>query len=259
MTWNSVMGFISTIALFLPAFFILALRLGRYRGFPVLMIYYLSVFGYNLLTEKYITASNEVIYFWGLSNNLLDAPLMLLFLSYFSTSAAFTRRLKILILAFILFEVTVILFRGFNTAAITIILGPGLLIVLSCCLYFFIRQAKMAILHRKATGKALIVASLLFAYGCYAIIYLLYYVFKAHIDNQIVNEQYVADTFLVYFLVTTFSSMLLCAGIIIERKRIQKLNELKITRKELSTIYTNTKTAAPLRTAMLDFDKDQWS
>lgn len=259
MTWNSVMGFISTIALFLPAFFILALRLGRYRSFPILMIYYFSVFSYNLLTEKYIPASNEVIYLWGLSNNLLDAPLMLLFFSYFSTSANFTRRLKILILAFILFELTIIILLGFNTPAITIILGPGLLIVLCLCLYFFIRQAKMAIIHRKATGKALMVASLLFAYGCYTIIYLLYYVFKAHIDAGKVNEQYVADTFLVYFLVTTFSSLLMCAGIIIERKRVQKLNELKITRKELSTIYTNTKTAAPLRTAMLDFDKDQWS
>lgn len=259
MTWNSVMGFISTIALFLPAFFILALRLGRYKGFPVLMIYYLSVFSYNLLTEKYIPASNEVIYFWGLSNNLLDAPLMLLFLSYFSTSPTFTRRLKLLILVFIVFELTVIIFRGFTTSSITIILGPGLLIVLCLCMYFFIRQAKMAILHRKATGKALMIASLLFAYGCYAIIYLLYYVFKAHIDSNKVNEQYVADTFLVYFLVTTFSSMLMCAGIIIERKRVQKLNELKITRKELSTIYADTKTAVPLRTAMLDFDKDQWN
>jgi len=35
------------------------------------------------------------------------------------------------------------------------------------------------------------------------------------------------------------------------------LNKLLQTRKELSDIYKDTKTAIPLRTAMLDFDKDQ--
>jgi hypothetical protein len=48
-------------------------------------------------------------------------------------------------------------------------------------------------------------------------------------------------------------------GIFIERKRVQKLNELKTTRKELSEIYNETKTAAPLKAAILDFDKDQWN
>ena len=250
MTWNSVMGFVSSFALFLPIFFILTLRLGRYRSFPALLIYYISVFIYNLMTEGYITANNEVVHYWGLSNNLLDVPLMLFFLTYYSTSPAFTRRMKITILGFVLFEATVILILGLNVDALTIILGPGLLLVFSLCLSLFIRQTKIAIMHRKATGKALIVAALLFAYGCYTIIYLMYYVFKT---------PYIADTFLVYFLVVTFSSLLMCAGIIIERKRVQKLNELKTTRKELSDIYKNTKTAAPGRAAMLDFDREQWN
>ena len=250
MTWNSVMGFVSSFALFLPIFFILTLRLGGYKSFPALLIYYISVFIYNLMTEGYITANNEVVHYWGLSNNLLDVPLMLFFLTYYSTSAAFTRRMKITILGFVLFEATVITILGLNVDALTIILGPGLLLVFGLCLSLFIRQTKITIMHRKATGKALIIAALLFAYGCYTIIYLMYYVFKT---------PYIADTFLVYFLVVTFSSLLMCAGIIIERKRVQKLNELKTTRKELSAIYKDTKTAAPGRAAMLDFDREQWN
>jgi len=244
------MGFISSFALFLPIFFILALRLGGYKSFPALLIYYFSVFVYNLFTEGYIQAPAEFVRYWGLSNNLLDVPLMLAFLIYYSTSAAFTRRMKISILAFVLFEATTVLVRGLNVDAITIIMGPGLLLVFSLCLSLFIRQTKITILHRKATGKAIIAAALLFAYGCYAIIYLMYYVFRT---------PHVADTFLVYFLVVTFSSLLLCAGIIIERKRVQKLNELKTTRKELSDIYTETGKAAPARAAMLDFDRDPWN
>lgn len=250
MTWNSVMGFISSIALFLPILFILIFRLGGYRTFPALLIYYTIVFSYNLLTEGYIKASPDTIHYWSIFNNLLDAPLMLLFLTYFSTSPAFTRKMRGAIFILIAFEVTVVLMKGFTIEAITIILGPALATVVSFCIYFFIRQTKITIMHHKATGKAIIAAALLFAYGCYTIIYMMYYVFKT---------PHVADTFLVYFLVATFSSFLLCAGIIIERKRVQKLYELKQTRKELLDIYKDTKTAAPLRTAILDFDKDQWN
>lgn len=250
MTWNSVMGFISSFALFLPIFFIVALRLSGYKSFPALLIYYGSVFIYNLFTEGYIHAPADFVHYWGLGNNLLDFPLMLFFLTYYSTSPAFNRKMKITILAFLVFEIAVLLVRGMNVGAVTIIMGPGLLLVLGLCLSLFIRQTKITILYRKAIGKALIAAALLFAYGCYSIIYLMYYVFKT---------PHVADTFLVYFLVATFSSLLMCAGIIIERKRVQKLNELKTTRKELSAMYSDTKKAAPARAAMLDFDRDQWN
>ncbi len=251
MTWNSVMGLISSIALFLPIFFILVFRLGGYRTFPALLSYYAIVFAYNLLTQGYIITNTETIRYWSICNNLLDAPLMLTFLTYFSTSPAFTKKMRITICSVIGFEIAIILLKGYTTEAITIILGPALLTVVFFCAYFFIRQTKITITHHKGMGKAIIAASLLFAYGCYTIIYLMYYVFKT---------PYVADTFLVYFLVATFSSLLMCAGIIIERKRVQKLNELLQTRKELSELYKEeTKTATPLRTAMLDFDKDQWS
>jgi hypothetical protein len=53
--------------------------------------------------------------------------------------------------------------------------------------------------------------------------------------------------------------LLLCAGIIIERKRINKLNEVKTARKELAAIYKDTVRPATLRHGpMLDFDKDPW-
>jgi len=203
------------------------------------------------MTEGYIAANPSVVNYWGLANNLLDTPLMLTFLVYLSSSVSFTRRIRVLAGAFIIFEVVVVMILGLNTNAITIILGPGLVIVFGLCGYFFIKQTKIAITHRKATGKALIAAALLFAYGCYGLIYLMYYVFKT---------PYIEDTFLVYFLVVTLSSLLICAGIFVEEKRIRKLHELKLTRRELSDIYANEKKAVPVkRTAMLDFDREQWN
>jgi hypothetical protein len=250
MTWNSIMGFISSLALFLPIFFILFFRLGGYRTFPALLFYYTIVFTFNLQTEGFIKADPETIRFWSICNNLIDAPLMLVFLTYFSPSAAFTKKMKLIICSIIGFEVMVVLLKGFTMEAITIILGPTLVIVFFFSTYFFIRQTKITIAHHKAAGKAIIAASLLFAYGCYCILYLIYFVFKT---------KHVADTFLMYFIISTLSALVMCTGIFYERRRIQKLNELLQTRKELSDMYKDTKKAVPFRTAVLDFDKDHWN
>ena len=67
-----------------------------------------------------------------------------------------------------LFELVVVLTVGFNTKAVTIFLGPALLIVLAYCLHFFVRQTKIAIVNHKGMGKAVMAASLLFAYGAVA-------------------------------------------------------------------------------------------
>jgi len=250
MTWNSIMGFVSTIALFLPILLILALRLGSYRSFPVLLIYLTIVLINNLMNEHFIQPNADVVYFWGVTANLLDAPLMLLFLTYFSTSAVFSRRLIILILCFLTFELTVVLLVGFNVRAITIVLGPGILIAFALCLFIFIRHAKIVITNHKATGKILIASSLVFAYGCFGILYILFYVIKTPL---------IADTFLLYYIVLTFTSITLCTGIVFERKRIQKLFELKKARKELHDIYKDTKAPTSFRTAMLDFDREPWN
>lgn len=251
MTWNSAMGLVSSVALFCPIITILIFRLGSYRTFPALLAYYTSVFIYNLFTEGYINVHPDVVRYWGLANNFLDAPLMLIFLVYFSTSPSFTKRLKLLTAAYIGFEIIVAAIVGFNTNAITIILGPDIIVMIGLFLYFFIRHTKIAITNKKAFGKAVIAASLLFAYGCFGIIYLMYYVFKT---------QFIEDTFLIYYLVTTISSVLLAAGLFIEEKRIRKLHELKLTRRELSDMYAHERKTVPIkRTVMLDFDREQWN
>jgi hypothetical protein len=200
------------------------------------------------MTGGYIHAESQVIHSWGLANNLLDGPLMLSFISYFSISTRFTTLMKKVIAGLILYEMIILVLIGFNVKAITIILGPALSVVIGYCTLFFIRQTKITITHQKATGKALMAASLLFAYGCYGILYLMYYIFKTEVN----------DTFIIYFLVGTISSIVLAFGIYLESKRIRHLQELKLMRKELSDMYPEEKKRTPLRAAMLDFDRDQW-
>jgi hypothetical protein len=250
MNWNDVMGLVSTVSLSLPILTMIAMGLAGYRSFPALVIYYAIVVFYNVLQLDYVHAEKGVIFYFGIANNLLDAPLMLLFLSYFSPTQHLKKRMDILVGIFVTFEIAVLVIFGMTVKAVTIIMAPGFLLILGFCIPFFVRQTKITISHHKAMGKAMITASLLFAYGCYTIIYVMYYLM------DIRNEE---DTFLVYFFITTLSSLLMSAGIIIERKRIKKLSELKVVRKELSELYANEKTAAPLKAAVFDFDKEQWN
>jgi hypothetical protein len=255
MSWNSILGLISCTALSLPIIFILVKGLTYYRSFPALLIYYISVFVHTVLSMGYLPVSENILLYWGLTNNFLDAPLMLYFLTYFSTSVLFTRRMHWLIGIILLFESAIIGWQGFTIDAVTIVMAPGLALVFSLCLYFFVRQTKITIVYRKATGKAVIAASLLFAYGCYSIIYLMYYVFSPKDrDPGMVN-----DVFLIFFVVTIVSSILMSTGIIIEKKRILKLEEVKLARKELATVYKETAVTIPLRTVSLDFEKEQWN
>ena len=250
MNRNDVMGIVSTVALSLPIITIIAMGLAGYRSFPALLVYYAVVAGYNLFTEGYVRASEDFVHYYGIANNLLDAPLMLTFLSYFATSPGLKQRMRLLVGLFLAFEIIIVSVYGFTLDSITIVMGPGILLVLCFTLPFFVRLTKITISHHKAMGKALITASLLFAYGCFSIIYIMYY---------LLDIRDVQNTFLVYFFVSTFSSVLISVGIIVERKRIKKLSELKVVRKELSEVYRQEKTAAPLRPAVFDFDKDLWN
>lgn len=244
------MGLISTVALSLPILIMIATKLVSYKSFPALVAYYTIVVIYNLLTEGYIKSNNDVISYWGIGNNLLDAPLMLTFLTYFSTSPVLKKRIQYAVVTILALEVIMIMAYGFTIKTITIVMAPGLFLILCLCVYFFVRHTKLTIIHQKATGKAMMISSLLIAYGCYSIIYIMFYLMK--------NED-IENTFLVYYLVSTFCSLLMSTGIFIEQKRVKKLSELKLVRKELSELYANEKTASPFRQAVLDFDKEQWN
>lgn len=233
MTWFEVLGIISTSALFLPIIITLALRLAWYKSFPALLVYYIIAFSQNFLSLGFIHVGKTFVYNYGVLNNFLDAPLMLSFMTYFSKTASFRKKMKLVIPVFILFEIIVIAINGFNIQSAIIVLAPGLLIVLGLSLLFFIHQAKITIIHQKAPGKALIAASLLFAYGGYSFIYVVYFLLKT---------QYKVDTYVVYYLISIVSSLLISAGIIFERKRVKQLTELQTARKELKIIYGRSET-----------------
>ncbi len=254
MSLFNIMGLVSTLALALPIIILLTSKLAWYRSFPALFFYYLFVLNYTIALMGYIDTGSGYKYYHGVICNFLDTPLMLLFLTYFSKTVRFRKNLQIVTLLFIAFEIVTMIMYGFTAKATTIILAPGLALTLIISLLFFIHQVKIAVVHHKAVGKAIMISSLLFAYVGYSFVYTVYYLIK---------PVYKEDAHIVYFLITIFSCITMAIGIHFERARVRQLAELKTTREELKTIYGEERDAkkmtTPREAVILNFDKEQWS
>lgn len=236
MSFPYILGIVSTAVLFIPFILVLVLRLFNQTSFLALSVYYLSSGIYNLIAQNVITAPVPVSRSIGIINNLLDAPLMMLFLIFFSPSALMKKRITTIILIFLAFEAIIVAGYGFNVTSVKIILGPDIAIILTITSLFFLRNVRLAIVNQKSLGKATMIFSVLLAYSIFSLVYIFYYLLK--------NQQYKEDAQLVYYLVILLSTILMSIGIVIENKRIKKLGELKNTRKELATLYGHPKAAA---------------
>jgi len=245
MNWLAAIGIISSVALILPVIIIIIFGFFRYKNYQALLIYCLLAFVYNLMTEDIITTTGNIEKLWGIINNLLDVPLMLLFIMIFSTSAAQTFRMKIYLAVFVCFELIVIFLYGLSIKTITIVMGPGLVLILIIGAFFFFMKVKQSILHKKALGRAFLTAAIVFAYGCFSFIYIMYYILAL---------PDVSNIFLIYHLVTIVYCSLLSTGLIIEKRRVKKLGELRVTRKELIQFFNDEKKQSPPR----DSSNAQW-
>jgi len=232
MTWHKAIGFLSTVALFSPVFVILAFRLINYKKYIPIFLYCLFPFLYNLLSENYISLPPNVQRIFGIVNNFLDVPLMFTFLMLFSMSVNQTKRMKVLLAIFMVYEIVILILYGLSIKAITIIMGPGLLIVFGYALYFFVQTVQRSFIHKKILGKALMASAICFAYGCFFLIYIMHYVLAL---------PDVEDIFMVYFIASIIFCSLLTAGLVVESKRQRKLEELLVTRKELVSFFADEK------------------
>ena len=142
MNWPAAIGIISSLALFLPVIIIIFFGFFRYKNYLALLIYCLLALVYNLMTEDIIATTGNIEKVWGIVNNLLDVPLMLLFMMIFSTSATQTFRMKIYLAVFVFFEIIVISIYGLNIKTITIVMGPGLALILVRGAVFFVMKVK---------------------------------------------------------------------------------------------------------------------
>ena len=235
MNWHDAIGILSTIALFAPACVIVITKLIRYKQYLPLFVWCLLAFGFNLMTEQVVSVPKTIERYYGIIYNLTDMPLILMFLIFQVASSFQIKTMKILLAAYIVFEIILIAMFGITIKTITVAMGPGLLISFGYSLFYFVYTVKRSFIHAKFIGKAIIASALSFAYGCFIIIYIMHYVIALpDIENL----------FLIYYFITMIYCGILSVGLYVESKRKKKLYELLITRRELMSFFSDEKKPA---------------
>jgi len=232
MNWHVAIGIVSTIALFAPVCVIVITKLIRYKQYLPLFIWCVLAFGFNLMTEHLVSVPKTVERYYGIIYNLTDMPLILSFLIFQVASSVQIKTMKILLTAYILFEIVLVAMFGITIKTITLTMGPGLLMVFGYSLYYFVYTVERSFVHTKFIGKAIVASALSFAYGCFIIIYIMHYV---------IALPDLANLLLIYYFITIIYCGILSVGLYIESKRKKKLYELFVTRRELMSFFSDEK------------------
>lgn len=224
----TITGLFACFTLLLPVVIILYCKLYRHKSMLSLWGYFLLTCLYNLADQGVFPLNNEIRRGFGIVNNYLDVPLILIALLLFCTSTRKRTAIYISLVGFVIFEIFVGILFQFNRESLTYILGPGLLLIFCWSVILFTQHVKLSIEKNKGFGKTFMITSILFAYGCYMIVYYFYYVEKT-------ND--VSDVLLIYYIISIISALLMTIGLILIYQKSRKIEEVQVTRKELAVFF----------------------
>src|SRR6187551_3545177 len=230
MNLNTILGILSAIAFLLPALIILSSRLLINISLLALVVYFLLVMTSALMSVDIIVVNKETQRDFGVINNYLDVPLILTVMLMFCPEKWKQRVIVTSIMAFVAYELIIVFQHQLHPVSSKLIMGPGIVLILCYSLYLFINNIKNTIVQGKGVGKTLMITSILFAYGCYFLVYLFAYIQRTS-DRQ--------DVFIIYYLASIIFSVLMAAGLIWVKKRLREIKEVQTTRKELSVFFHN--------------------
>lgn len=162
------------------------------------------------------------------ADNYTNIPLVLTALLFFCPSKQKQGKVRIVTLLFIAYEIVIIAVYGFTFKSITYIMGPGAGVIMIYSFYLFVRQIKFSIFHGKNHGRVLMLASLVFDWSCYGLIYFFQYIQKTPFES---------DVFRLYYISSIVSSVLMAIGLHMMRARMKELKSIKTTRKELALFF----------------------
>jgi hypothetical protein len=217
-TGNSWLNLISILILLLPII-ALAFKKNTWNlNFIFLIGCYVFLLCISLANNGFLQLEEKTKTILITMGIIFQAPLIMLFLTYFTKNPEFKRAHNVSLLIYLIGGTLLLAFKGINAETISIIIGTGLFLVLIFGLVIFFSQIKNSIQKRRETGKAFIISAVVFAYACYLIIYLMNFVFEATEKNEIT---------LLFQIATIVSTLLLSIGILIntdlpEEKSIEK-------------------------------------
>ena len=142
MNLNTILGISTAIAFLLPAAIILSSRLLINISLLALVIYFLMVMTYTLMSENIIIVNTVVKRNFGVINNYLDVPLMLTAMLMFCSEKWKQRVIVTSIIIFSAYEIIILFAYNLLPVSSKYIMGPGIILVLIYSLYLFINNIK---------------------------------------------------------------------------------------------------------------------
>jgi hypothetical protein len=223
----SLFGLTSVLCFGLPVLVIVLFRLYRHTSLIALALYYGLAICHCLNAETIPPVPNFNNPF-DVAYTYLEIPLMLTALLFFCPAKQRQRNMHTLIGFFIVYEIAISIFAGFSPKASVYIMAPGLLVVVLYAAFLFLRQAKFTIMHRKNSGRVLMLGAILFSYTAYLFVFYTYF---------IQEQKEIASVYNIYFISSTIASLLMSVGLFMMRFRIKELQELKVVRRELQMVF----------------------
>jgi len=225
----SLFGLTSILCFGLPVLVIFLFRLYRHTSLIALALYYtLTIF--HCLNAETIPPVPNFNNPFDVAYTYLEIPLILTALLFFCPAKQRQRNMHTLIGFFVAYELAISIFAGFSPKASVYIMAPGLMVVVLYSAFLFLRQAKFSILHKKNSGRVLMLGAILFSYSAYLFVFYTYF---------IQEQKEIAGVYNIYFISSTIASLLMSVGLFMMRYRIKELQELKVVRKELQMVFGN--------------------
>ncbi len=190
---------------FVPLLLLFIKKLKYEKAYLFIAIYWLANGLMNLpewigqSQNKFLLKHCTLVY------NLLDAPLVLL-VFLFAASPNNKKAIKYILPFFILFEIIMVVWKGYNLESSTIIIGAGTFFAITFSVIGVIEYLQKVEHTPFENTMVFVYASFLFAYGIFIIIYFFSYLSTASKAENL-------DNFIIYYVSLLLSAFLSCYGL----------------------------------------------
>lgn len=203
----AVISSLAVLLCFVPFLFLGFKQVRRVNTYRVIGIYWFLNGFVNLPALRLIRSQNIRSFFAHVSDcyDMADTPLVLLVFALASKGKT-RKQLLLILLGFVLGELLLVARKGY-AAAWPVVIGVGVLLILVFSVTGLLQYLKKMEPDRFEDSMAFVYAALLFAYGTYMIIYVVYYL---HVSPNIYNQM---DSSLVYYASLLLSAVVTSTGI----------------------------------------------
>jgi hypothetical protein len=200
----SIISNLAIILCFVPFILLWVKKLSVKKAYLFIAIYWLANGLMNLPGWIGQSENKVLLNHITLIYNLLDAPMVLLIFLY-STTGNNKKIVRYTLWFFILFEIIMVMWKGYNLTSSTVIIGVGTFFAITFSVIGVMEYLQKVEHTSFENTMVFVYASFLFAYGIFIIIYFFSYLNRA-------NKAESLDNFIIYYVSLLLSTFLTCYG-----------------------------------------------